>query len=74
MPIGYAYVDENDVIYIRTVSPTILAAQVNAIVILSDGAIIPRADQMPSTIAEMFYSVTNGKGSIKMVEITVATP
>lgn len=47
---GFAYVEANGDIWVTTVSPTELAAKVNAIVMLSHNAIIPRADWDEETI------------------------
>lgn len=66
---GYAYVDENKQINIRTVSDTRLAAMVNAIVLLSRHAVYPRDNWSDEMIERVLGQISSGKGRICRVTI-----
>lgn len=66
---GFAYIDKDGQIDVRSVSPTEMGALVNAIVILSHRSQWPRDDWSMDLIRHVLHHVTNGNGGIISVKI-----
>lgn len=70
--IGYAFVCNNGLIDISSVSAQPSTAKVNAIVSLSQGHTMPMASWEDWLIDAAFAELARGKGAIKRVNISIA--
>lgn len=66
---GFAYIDKDGQIDVRSVSPTEMGALVNAIVILSNRSQWPQDYWSMDLIRHVFHHVTNGNGQVIKVRI-----
>lgn len=69
MATGFAYVDGNGDISIKTVSMTILGTKVNTIVVYSKHTIIPLSHWTAGDIEHAYQSVTGGYGEIIPIKV-----
>lgn len=69
---GFAYVDEAGQIDISSVQVSEHGAMVNAIVMITYGAIVPTNDWTKVMIETAFHNATRGKGTIRAINISVA--
>lgn len=68
---GWAYVDSRGVIDVSTVSPTQLAAKVNAIASGTFGNVVPMGTWTEEDVDRAFLNLTGGAGSIQAVRLSL---